>query len=276
MNNIQLKDFDLAKTLQGGQTFRFHNHDKGFIVITQKKIFFVSQENNSLFYDGCEESFVKHYFNLDYPIDEFYKQIQTNALFEDVRERARGIRILRQDVWETILTFLLSQNANMKKIRHNLESLSKKFGTKVHYKGEEFFLTPPLGSLNDQHAIINSSVGYRSQYIYAVNHLLTPLWLQRLQTATYDEAKNRLLDIPGIGPKVAECICLYGLQHYESFPIDVWVKRAVEDLYFKGKEQTIPTIQVFAQKTFGKHRGMVQQYLFEWRRHKPHMNKKNR
>ena len=265
MNTVTVKDFDLQKTLESGQLFSYYAHGNGFVVVASGSVFSVWQHGNTLCYDNCSKEFLTRFFCLDYDVLAFHTHLQKLGL-EIIIPTARGIRLLRQDTWETILTFLLSQNSNMQKIQRSLEILREKFGKKVIYRDREYYLMPAFGSMSNYSAIVSSAAGYRSPYLYAANHLATPLWVERLGRLAYHGAKAALMEMPGIGSKVADCICLYGLGKEEAFPIDVWVKRALEEIYFHGKERPLPVLEQFARKQFPIHGGMIQQYLFEWRR----------
>ncbi len=275
MKSLAVKDFDLAKTLKSGQMFRFYPEKKGYVVLARQSLFYVEQSCNLLLYDNCDRHLLYDYFSLDFNASSYHDYLRSIGL-EKIIPSAEGIRLVRQDTWETILTFLLSQNANMKKIRRNLDMLSRRFGRKIRYCDQDYFFTPQLGSLDNKQGIVESSVGYRSPFVFAANHMITSFWIERLRGLPYPQAKAALMDIPGVGPKVADCVCLYGLHLQDAFPIDIWVKRALEDVYFKGKEQSIAKLEQFAHKTFPEHKGYVQQYLFEWRRLESHMNKKKR
>jgi N-glycosylase/DNA lyase len=180
-----------------------------------------------------------------------------------------GIRILRQDIWETIVSFIISQSNNIPRIKGIIERLCENFGEEIKYDGKSFYSFPSAEKINsltlDELSVIRA--GFRDKYIKAAAQSVVSgeLSLSLLNEISTSEAKQQLMSIKGIGNKVSDCILLFGLNRSDSFPVDVWIKRIMEYCYFKS-EQPIKTISAFADKKFGVLGGFAQQYLFFYAR----------
>ncbi|MCR5481851.1 MAG: 8-oxoguanine DNA glycosylase [Clostridia bacterium] len=178
-----------------------------------------------------------------------------------------GIRILRQDAWETLISFIISQNSNIPRIKRCIESLCASFGEKAgNYKGKEYFSFPTpeaLASLT-QEDISPVRLGYRAPYITATAEKVSSDGIERLDSMknlSYEDALDYLTGFPGVGPKVASCVLLFGGGHFESFPVDVWVRRVMNRLY-GFCESDIGGMRHFAAEHFKDLGGIAQQYLF--------------
>jgi N-glycosylase/DNA lyase len=180
-----------------------------------------------------------------------------------------GIRILRQDTWETIISFIISASNNIPRIKGIIERLCENFGDEIRYNGNIYYSFPSPEKVNslslEELSVIRA--GFRDKYIKAAAEAVVSgeLSLKALEAMTTPEAKKALMSIKGIGNKVSDCILLFGLGRADSFPVDVWIKRIMEYCYF-GSEQQIKTISAFANEHFGKLGGYAQQYLFFYAR----------
>ena len=188
----------------------------------------------------------------------------------------KGIRILNQDLWETIISFIISANNNIPRIKGIIERLSKAYGKEITFKGVENttpFPTPEeLKDVTEQE-YRDLGLGFRDKRIYETTQMILnkKVDLRKMQNNPNTlEVREQLLTLSGIGPKVADCILLFStLKRFEVFPIDVWVRRVMNDLYFKNPDETKVTkrqIEQIATKKFGDLAGLAQQYLFYWRR----------
>ncbi len=180
-----------------------------------------------------------------------------------------GIRILNQELWEAVISFIISASNNIPRIKGIIERFCENYGEEIHYMGKTYYSFPTIdktASLSKEDlAIIRS--GFRDKYIIDAaskfkNGELSGEYISSLSTP---DAKKTLMTIHGVGNKVSDCILLFGLGRANSFPVDVWIKRIMEYCYFDG-EQSIDTISEFANNKFGEIGGYAQQYLFFYAR----------
>lgn len=266
MIKIHTDYFDLDKIADSGQCFRWRKIEDGAYKIPAfgKELLIWQNTKAGQTCLNCSweeyEEIWKDYFDLgtDYERYETELRIQkdTSEYLYEAAKAARGIRILKQDLWETILSFVISQNNNIPRIKKCIEKLCEKFGG--FPSARQIVMCGPEG-------LENLGLGYRQEYIHKIAirydnggfnaHLGTELMLRGL---AYEEAMRELLTWPGIGPKVANCICLYGLGHKEAFPRDVWIKR-IEAEHFGGH---------FPDENYPGYAGVYQQYIFYYEREK--------
>ena len=189
---------------------------------------------------------------------------------QDAVSHGGGIRILKQDLWETIVSFIISASNNIPRIKKIIESLCSNFGTAHIYEGQTYYSFPDadvLASLTtDELDVIKA--GFRTKYILSVAKAVADgeFKLDLLYNMNTPDAKRELLKLRGIGNKVSDCITLFALNKFDSFPIDVWIKRIMEYCYFQNQPQPIPVIAQFATDKFGELGGIAQQYLFYYAR----------
>lgn len=269
-----LKDFNLKHIFDCGQCFRFNEIDKNtYFGIAMNKALLISQNKDSItLYNTTEEDFNNiwfSYFDLGRDYGEIKQRLSHDPVMKKAISYGEGIRILNQDLWETVISFIISASNNIPRIKGIIERFCTAFGNEIHYMGNTYYSFPDIEtaaslSLDDLSVI---RAGYRDKYILDAAQKfksgeLSDKYIRSLST---DEAKKALLSIKGVGEKVCNCILLFGLQKVDSFPIDVWIKRIMEQMYF-GSEQSIAEISEFAKERFGDIGGFAQQYLFFYAR----------
>lgn len=275
-NSFELKDiFDC------GQCFRWNEQeDKSYTGIFKNNVLNVSKIGNDIIFEGiCDgeiEEIVKQYFDLnrDYEkIKETLSKIDQNM--KTSIEYGKGIRILNQDLWETIISFIISANNNIPRIKGIIERLSKKYGNEIIYKEKSYYTFPTPEQLKDVtvQEYRELGLGFRDIRLYETTKIIleNQVNLEELRTnPNTHEVREKLLTLSGVGPKVADCILLFSdLKRFEVFPIDVWVRRVMNDLYIKNEDETKVSkkqIEKIAKEKFGNLAGLAQQYLFYWRR----------
>ena len=266
MPMLRCPGFNLAHTLDSGQFFR-HTTDSGWhYLVTREKAFRVRQEGEKLFFEGASPQFVRHFFGLDENYAHILRKLGKDPVLRVAIRQYPGLRIIRQDPWECTIGFLCSQFSNIKKIKLNLECIAKRFGNKIVFKGKTFYTFPAPGEINDAAQLKQCAVGFRAKYILGVNAAVSDAWFAKLRKLPYEKAKERLMELPGIGGKVADCILLFSLGFTEAFPVDVWMERALKETYFKGKRITLKNLAAEGRKRWGNLAGYAQQYLYHWRR----------
>ncbi len=267
MKEIQVTDFSLLHTIECGQFFLYEKIEEFYYVINSNIVFKVKQENNTLFYDGISERELINFFNLDLNL----KELTTDFLDEHLLialEKYWGLRLINQDLWQCIIGFVCSSASNIPKIKNNLKLICENFGEKVIFDDKEFYTFPNPSNINNLDKLNLCKTGYRSKYIYEINNILIskPDLLDKIERSSYETSKILLMELPGIGSKVADCICLFALSHKDAFPIDTWVKQIIEKLYLKREAKNLKEIEIYIKDNFDGHKGLKQQYLFHYAR----------
>lgn len=271
------QSFEPVHIFECGQCFRWNKQEDGsYTGIFGNNVLNVKKENNNIIFSGiCDgniEAVCTHYFDLNSNYEEKKEAISSiDKYLANSIKYGNGIRILHQDLWETLISFIISANNNIPRIKGIIEKISKKYGKKITFREKEFYTFPtPIelstASVQDLRAL---GLGFRDVRVYETTQrvLSKEIDLCELQNQNdVTKLKEDLLKIPGVGPKVADCIMLFALQKYQVFPVDVWVRRVISELYFNGEEQSTKVIQNFAKNKYGALAGLAQQYLFYWRR----------
>ena len=276
MSDYKLKnvcDFDLAQTLECGQCFHFVKLDENDYVLTAKgRVLHVSQQADTVtFYDTEEDEYVnvwKDYFDMDRDYSAVKKKLLENDnKLKDAIESMWGVRLLNQDFFETLISFIISQNKQIPHIKKIVADISAKFGTyKGTYGGADMYTFPTLEQLNNasEEDFKELKTGFRAPYIMdAIRRNMAGQFNEKeLKNMDYDSCIKELMTIKGVGEKVANCVSLFGLGKKEAFPVDVWIKRIMETMYFDGEDTPKDKIAAFAKEQFGDLGGFAQQYLF--------------
>ena len=275
-NNLILtdvRDFNLEHIFDCGQCFRWEKEPDGsYTGVACGRALKISQENDTVtLFDTAREDFDKIWFNyFDFGTD--YSSIKRTLSNDSVLTQAvrfgDGIRILNQDLWECVVSFIISQSNNIPRIKKIISTLCELYGDKISYMGKTYFSFPDIKKISslslEQLSIIKA--GFRDKYIVSAAEYFSNEFADGyFNELSYDEAKTELMRIKGIGAKVADCILLFGLSKRSSFPVDVWIKRVVEYFYF-DEPQNIGKISEFAKGKFGELGGYAQQYLFYYAR----------
>lgn len=259
----RISNFSLKEILNSGQCFRMREVEEGsFDIISKDRRLLAKQEKETVsFY--CEkedfESFWKDYFDLDTDYGAYIEKAdEKDSYLQDAIFMASGVRILRQDLWEMIVSFLISQQNNIVRIRKCIQNLCEKYGEKK--EGYYAFPTPKALADLDEDALKECNLGYRSKYVVRSAKMIVDgeIDLEKIKALPYEEAKEELLKLFGVGVKVADCVCLFGLHHLEAFPIDTHIKQALDAHYKKG----------FPLKKYKGFEGVMQQYIFYYELHK--------
>lgn len=273
-------EFKLKDIFECGQCFRWNRQeDESYIGVFGSNVVQVWQEGKTITFKGKCESELKKEIEVYFDLERDYKEIQNKLSKIDKHlkigiEYGKGIRILNQDLWETIISFIISANNNIPRIKGIIERLSLNYGTKIVYKNKEYYTFPTAEQLKDVSIedYRKLGLGFRDKRLYETTKMILnkEVDLDKIDTLSTDEAREELLKLSGIGPKVADCILLFStLKRFDVFPIDVWVRRVMNDLYIHNEDETKVSkkqIEKLAKEKFGDLQGMAQQYLFYWRR----------
>lgn len=260
MDSIYIKDFLLRETIFSGQFFNFIEQENGFFLISNGlEVFRVKQDNNILFYEGIDLESLRVFLGLNFNLKTL--EDLEDTYFSKAYTLYKGLRIMKIDLFQTIISFVCSAAANQKKIENNIRLLSKNFGK--YNEKYDFYEFPKPEDIDSYSKLLECKVGYRAKYIMGICEYLiqNPDFLNKLFKSDYSHSKNLLINLPGVGTKVADCICLFALNHYQSFPVDTWIKKMIKSWYgFESNNQK--DLEEFVQNKFGDLGGYYQQYLF--------------
>lgn len=281
---IILKNIDsfvLKNIFDCGQCFRWNQQEDGsYLGVFGKNVLNVKQENQDILIEGiCQgeiKKIVEEYFDLNRDYTKIKEQLsKIDKNMETSIQYGQGIRLLNQDLWETILSFIISANNNIPRIKGIIERLAKEYGSKITWKGKDYYTFPTPEQLKNVtiQEYRNLGLGFRDKRLYETTQMIVKreVNLEKMhQNPNTLEVREQLLSLSGVGPKVADCILLFSsLKRLEVFPIDVWVRRVMNDLYIKKSDETKVNkkqIERIATEKFGDLAGLAQQYLFYWRR----------
>ncbi len=254
-------ELDIVKTFECGQCFRWNADENGVytgIAVGYPAV--VEAEGNSVYITtDAPTEFWHEYFDLNTDYDEISKGFCGEYL-ETCRDFGCGIRILRQEPWEALCSFIISQCNNITRIKGIVERMCETFGDELEFEGKHYYTFPSaetVSKLTAQDLAVLRS-GYRADYIIAAAKAVTSgeLDLDELKACDYKTAIKQLRTVRGIGEKVANCVVLFGLGHMEAFPIDVWMKRALKENFPAD----------FNPESLGAYAGLAQQYIFYYAR----------
>jgi len=265
--------FNITETLECGQCFRFEkiNENEYHIIAFSKSLFVRQTEDKTIFYKTSIHEFEElwiPYFDLNNDYLCIKETLASNDLvMRDAVEFSPGIRILRQEPWECLISFIISQNNNIPRIRKIIDTLSRAYGKPI---GEGIFAFPTPEELGRASVedLYNYKTGFRAKYLYdaATKIRSGALDLNSVHQMDLAEARELLMSIKGVGRKIADCVLLFAYARAEVFPTDVWIKRVVQHFYFNKQDTSVVQIHKLAESRFGSHAGFAQQYLFVYAR----------
>ena len=271
MFEVSAADFSLQATLSSGQTFRWKERDGWWYGFLGPSVLKVRQEGDRLRYEYADPAItparLTRYFALDLDLPEVLSSINVDMQIHQAIRRHRGLRVLRQDGWETLASFICASFNNIKRIEGMIERLCQAYGTPAALNGFRGFTfpSPDVIAGAPERALRALGLGYRAPYLKATARLVADgrLPVDQLRRIEYDAVKAALLACDGVGDKVADCVALFGFEKYEAFPIDVWMERAMR-YYFRHRKITRKAVHDYARRHFGPYAGYAQQYLYHY------------
>ena len=270
--SFETEYFDPLSTLDCGQIFRFSKYDNGFKVFSMDKCAIIYLENGKTIIECNIED--KDYFYNFFDLARDYKSICDSAKKENISilssaiDSGKGIRILNQDKIEMLFSFIVSQNNNIPRIKGIIEKLCSNLGEKKTFKDIEYYAFPSIEKMasKDEQFYASIGLGYRAKYIKnlaeEIKNGLDVYAIDKLDTVSL---KKKLLTILGVGPKVADCVSLFGFHRSDSFPVDTWIEKVYKD-DFKGTIKDREKIARYFVERFKENSGYYQQYLFYYKR----------
>jgi len=286
--SIRLDDstpFDLEATLCCGQAFRWEKHSEWWYGVVRDRVFKIRQNNDRLLFENVDADFVKTYFRLDDDLLTVHSRIDKDEHIRKAINTLKGLRILRQDPWECLISYICATYKSIAAIKRMLFNLSRKFGERVCFDGVDFYIFPTPERLATAHSVdlIKCGLGYRTKYVHETARIVNRkgLEFERLKNADYKEARAELVRFPGVELKVADCILLFSLEKLEAFPVDVWIKRAIIKHYASHFQEAFISrtmskrsltskeyerLNTFGREYFGEYAGYAQEYLYHYER----------
>ena len=275
---MNLTCFEPRDIFHCGQAFRWEEKKENrYLLIASQRVIEVEKiEDRIIFHNTHKEDFEKiwrDYFDLDTDYEKIQQRlIRRDPVMEEAVKFGRGIRILKQEPFETLISFIISSNNNIKRIKGSVEGLARAYGEGIGlYDGQPRYAFPTPKALSE--ATVEElkllGLGYRARYVKETAERVweNPGILQKMIRQKRRECLQGVTGFSGVGPKVGSCVVFFSMGKREAFPVDVWVKRIMESLYFQ-EEKPVKEIEDFAMKKFGKDAGYAQQYLFYYAREK--------
>ena len=277
--------FDLGITLCCGQVFRWELQSGWWYGVVGDTVWKVRQIDDTLEYENAEENDVLEYFGLQDDLPRILKEIAKDPHVRKAVEEFRGLRILRQEPWECLISYICATYKGIPAIKRMLDQLSMRFGEKIVFEGREFHMFPTAERLASASkcTLSKCALGYRTRYVEETAKIIQKhtFDLGSLRRIRYDKARKELLKLPGVGPKVADCVLLFSLGKTEAFPVDIWMRRVILRHYAKhlpqesirrlSEEKSLSNaeytqLSLFGRNYFGKHAGYAQEYLYHCER----------
>lgn len=275
---VQLTDcYDLKRTIESGQAFHWIQSDNkawetawrnAWVGVEQVASNKIQIETNSTDTDAL--SHISNYFQCHVELSLVLQSFPEDALVQKAVSHCPGLRLLRQDPWLCLASFILSSTKQIPQIKEIVNLMSNQIGTPISCpsgnRKVESFPEPQDVVRVGEDAIRKCKAGFRAKYIYrcAIEIDSGRFDLESIRGLSLEEARNRLVTLPGVGPKIADCVLLFAYGFSKAFPIDVWIKRVLQDYYFNGKKVSNHDMSQFIDSYFGVNAGFVQQYLFDY------------
>ena len=271
-----LENFDPEHIFECGQAFRWERQEDGsYTVVAFNRVINVSLDEEDFLIKNTNladfENIWMDYFDLNVDYKSMQDTFNEDPIMQEAIAYGKGIRILQQDPFETTISFIISANNRIPQIKKSIELIARTYGEPIgFYEGKEYFAFPSPEALAQVDVLELREicrVGFRDQRIVDVSKMVASgdLDLNILKERDREDIKNVLIALPGIGPKIADCITLFAYNKKDSFPVDVWIKRVMEFLYFKA-DVNKNKLGMLSREKFGPYAGLAQQYLFYYGR----------
>lgn len=279
--------FDLEKTLSCGQVFRWEKLGGWWYGVVEGRVFKVRKTDSVLEFSGAHTDFVRNYFRLCDNLPKIASEICKDSVMIQALQTSYGLRLVRQNPWECLISYICATCKNIPAIKDMIAKLAEKFGEKVALEDyySHSFPEPDTLAKASLDELRGCGLGFRAKRVQETAKLMSygRIDFETLEESSYTIAKKRLLHLPGVGNKVADCVLLFSLDKLEAFPVDVWMKKVITTYYAtyfdpsyasKLAEEKPPSpklyekISLFARRYFGGYAGYAQEYLFHFARNK--------
>lgn len=267
-------NFDLKSTITCGQIFRYIESNDGYIVIIKDRVISLKEDNDYIIINSSKEENLKEVIFDYFDLNRDYETIEENIIKKDSKisdaiKFSKGLKMIHQDPFETLIAYIISQNNRVPSIANSLNLISMNYGEKVIFEDKEYYLFPSIEKLSELSIddFRNCKVGFRDKYLYEIMQSITnkTLDLESIYNMSSDDSLNYLMSFKGIGMKVASCILLFAYQKFDVYPVDTWVKKFMKDDYNIEGEKNI---REFTFNTYKEYSGLAIQYMFNYKRNK--------
>lgn len=272
LNN--LSDFELVHIFECGQCFRWQKENDGsYTGVIKYGVVNIKKDDDKVVisgsFDANDKEKICDYFDLNSDYASIKRKLELNdENMKKAIEYGYGIRILNQDSWEMLISFIISAANNIPRISKTIENISRAYGQKITWNEKDYykFPTPKELSKATVEELRALNLGFRDKYVYNATKMVCAgeVNLEEIEKMNYKDAKKELMKIQGVGEKVADCILLFSMRKRGAFPVDTWIKKVMSQLYNESKD--IKKISAFAESKFGEYGGIAQQYLFYYMR----------
>ena len=274
--NLRASDLDLALTLGSGQVFHWRCPDRvqwegclgmHFFRLARRAPSTLSVHTTAE--PAMARSLLRNYFGLNHSLRSIVNTFPSDPLMQASLQANVGLRLLAQDAWVALACFILSSTKQIIQIRQMVQAISQAFGAEVTDQSGQLldhsFPTPGSLARAGESALRACRMGYRARFLHQTACLIDQgkFDLVKVGQLALPEAREALMQLPGVGPKIADCVLLFGYGFQSAFPLDVWMIRILRDYYFPGQSPSVKALQAFANDYFGRHAGYAQQYLFD-------------
>ena len=266
LNNNQIKieknNFNLVQTLECGQVFSYELTKDGADILSADKLAHVKDEGDFYTLTSTDVAYFINFFDLDTDYNKIKAELGKYELMVEPMKFGSGIRILKQDIFETIISFIVSANNNIKRIKGILNRIRRDFGKKI----ENYYTFPTLKDLEkaDKEYFKNIGAGYRADYLDKTLKMLNDFDIEKSKSLETPVLRKMLMNFQGVGRKVADCILLFGYSRQDVFPVDTWMQKMYSDSFAPCEDRT--KISNILMQKFGNYSGYAQQYLFYYKR----------
>ena len=271
-----VRDYDLAATFASGQTFRWQLRDRNWIGVVGKRWVLLQADQCSITAEAAEPvahwGWLEEYLQLPVDLAAVLRTFPDDEPIRAALAACRGLRLLRQDPWECLASFILSSTKQISQIQHIISLLCERYGEPVAVPTGHAplcaFPTAARLARASEAELRSCKMGFRAPYLLATARSIAGggFDLGRMQTLPVEAARAELMTLPGVGRKIADCVLLFAYGCSDAFPVDVWVAKALQQLYFPRRRVRLPGLQQFAAMHFGPNAGYAQQYLFHYMR----------
>lgn len=270
---LEAGEFALDTTMECGQVFGWTKYDDTYFGIIEGRPAAVRQVGGRVEFTagrGLGPGRVARYLGLDEDLGLILDSFGLDPFMRRVLGSVRGLRLLRQEPWHCLCSYLLSSSNRVERIDKSVKEIARRWGRRHRLAGREVHdLPPPDGLARCGEAGVRScGAGFRAPYLARAAERVASgeIDFDRIRGMSYDEAKAVLMSLDGVGDKIADCVLLFAFSRYEAFPVDVWIKRAIEQIYFRGRTVSTKEIRRFAAEHFGRYAGYAQEYIYYYAR----------
>lgn len=269
--------FSVREILCSGQVFRFNSLNSGYTLTAGKEFALLKQSGQKTVIECTDEEYFYNYFDLDTDYSVIIKKLEENCLIKGAVNYGRGIRILKQEKLETVISFIISANNNIKRIQGIIDRICLSLGEKYNFNGMEYYAFPPIEKLAQAGEDFYKSIGagYRASYLDKTSkEIALGFDLTAIENMTLNSAEKSLMSLYGIGKKVCDCILLFAYGRQDVFPVDTWIEKVYYDSFCTcGEKICREKIAEHFTGIFKEYSGYAQQYLFYYKRNFKSENK---